>query len=106
MKTARALASIGLVVSFTLLLTPTSLSAQTGAASLTGIVTDETGAAVPGATVTATNQATNVEYTAVSNEAGNYTVTSLPVGTYVIKAELSRFKTAATKPVQMEAQQT
>src|ERR687897_15656 len=45
MKTARALASIGLVVSFTLLLTPTSLSAQTGAASLTGIVTDESGAA-------------------------------------------------------------
>ena len=28
---------------------------------------------VPGATVTATNQATNVDYTAVSNEAGNYT---------------------------------
>ena len=32
---------------------------------------------MPGATVTATNQATNVAYTAVSNEAGNYTVTSL-----------------------------
>ena len=47
--------------------------AQTGAASLTGIVTDQSGATVPGATVTATNQATNVAYTAVSNEAGNYT---------------------------------
>jgi hypothetical protein len=79
--------------------------AQTGAASLTGIVTDQSGAAVPGATVTATNQATNVDYTAVSNEAGNYTVTSLPVGVYVVKAELARFKIAATKPIQMEARQ-
>ena len=105
MKTARALASIGLVVSFTLLLTPTSLSAQTGAASLTGIVTDESGAAVPGATVTATNQATNVAYTAVSNEAGNYTITSVPVGTYVVKSELANFKTSATRPIQLEAQQ-
>ena len=60
------------------LLTSPSATAQTGAASLTGIVTDQSGATVPGATVTATNQATNVTYTAVSNEAGNYTVTSLP----------------------------
>jgi hypothetical protein len=104
MRTSRP---VLLVVPFLvgLLLTPVAAFAQTGAASLTGIVTDESGAAVPGATVTATNQATNVDYTAVSNDAGNYTVTSLPVGTYVIKAELSRFKTAATRPVQMEARQ-
>jgi hypothetical protein len=82
-----------------------SVFAQTGAGSLTGIVTDESGAAVPGATVTATDQATNVAYTAVSNEAGAYTVTALPVGTYVVKAELSRFKTAATKPMPIEAKQ-
>ena len=93
-----------LLLAFGLFL-PAAVSAQTGAASLTGIVTDQSGAAVPGATVTATNQATNVDYTAVSNDAGNYTVTSLPVGAYVVKAELARFKTAATKPIQMEAQQ-
>jgi len=84
---------------------PGSAVAQTGAASLTGLVTDQTGATVPGATVTATNQATNVAYTAVSNEAGSYTFTSLPVGTYVVKAELSRFKTAETSPIQLEARQ-
>ena len=83
----------------------TSATAQTGAASLTGIVSDQSGSTVPGATVTATNQATNVTYVAVSNEAGNYTVTSLPVGTYIVKAELSNFKTAATKPIQVEAMQ-
>ena len=87
------------------LLAATSATAQTGAASLTGIVSDQSGSTVPGATVTATNQATNVTYVAVSNEAGNYTVTSLPVGTYIVKAELSNFKTAATKPIQVEAMQ-
>ncbi len=93
-----------LLLAFGLFL-PVAASAQTGAATLTGIVTDQSGAPVPGATVTATNQATNVDYTAVSNDAGNYTITSLPVGAYVVKAELARFKTAATKPIQMEAQQ-
>jgi hypothetical protein len=79
--------------------------AQTGAASVTGLVTDQSGAAVPGATVTATNQATNVGYTAVSNSAGNYTITSVPVGTYVVKVELSSFKTSTTRPIQLEAKQ-
>jgi len=79
--------------------------AQTGAASITGLLTDQSGAAAPGVTVTATNQATNVPYPAVSNSAGNYTITSVPVGTYVVKAELSGFKTATTKPFQLEAKQ-
>src|SRR5262245_56742689 len=77
--------------------------AQTGGGSLTGIISEQSGAKVPGATVTATNQATNVAYTAVSNEAGNYSISSIPVGTYVLKAELSGFKTATTEPMQVEA---
>ena len=79
--------------------------AQTGAASITGLLTDQSGAPAPGVTVTATNQATNVPYTGVSNEAGNYTITSVPVGTYVVKAELSGFKTPTTRPIQLEAKQ-
>jgi hypothetical protein len=104
MKTRRFVSG-GLLLLAIGLFTPATLRAQTGAASLTGIVTDQSGGTVPGATVTATNQATNVAYTAVSNEAGNYTITSLPVGTYVVKAELASFKTAATKPLQAEAMQ-
>ncbi len=105
MRTPRPWLSIGLFMLAIGLLGPTQAMAQTGAASLTGIVTDDSGAAVPGATVTATDQATNVAYTGISNDAGNYTVSSLPVGTYIVKVELSRFKTSATKPIQMEAKQ-
>src|SRR5215510_8419308 len=88
-----------------ILLLPVRADAQTGAASLTGLVTDQSGAAVPGATVTATSQTTNVNYTATSNDSGNYNITSLPIGTYVLKAELAGFKTAATKPIDVEAKQ-
>jgi Carboxypeptidase regulatory-like domain len=105
MKTERFFVSYALFLLVIVTMTPGSAVAQTGAASLTGIVTDQTGATVPGATVTATNQATNVAYTAISNEAGNYTMSSLPVGTYVVKAELSSFKTGVTKPLQLEAMQ-
>ncbi len=105
MKTARLFVYALLACSIGLL-TPAATFAQTGAASLTGIVTDTSGAAIPGATVTATNQATNVDYTATSNGTGNYDITSLPVGVYVIKAELAQFKTSATKPIQAEARQT
>src|SRR5437870_12578925 len=88
-----------LVIHFLL---PVSALAQTGAGSLTGIISDQTGAKVPGATVTATNQATNVAYTAVSNEAGDYSITSVPVGTYVQKAELAGLKTATPNPIDGE----
>ena len=56
------------------------VSAQTGLATLTGIVADNSGGAVPGVAVTATSQATNVNYTGVTNEAGTYVITSVPIG--------------------------
>ena len=79
--------------------------AQTGAASITGLVTDQSGAVTPGVTVTATNQATNVEYTALANEAGNYNILSVPVGRYVVKATLSGFKTTTMPALTLEAKQ-
>src|SRR5215831_16560982 len=103
MNAQRSLVStLALLFTFNLLLAA-SAAAQTGAGSLTGIVADQSGAKVPGVTVTATNQSTNVAYTTVSNEAGNYSITSVPVGTYVLKAELSVFKTATTEPTEVEA---
>ncbi len=87
------------------LLAPTTSSAQTGLATLTGLVTDNSGAAVPGVTITATNQATNVDYTAISNEAGAYLITAVPIGTYAVNSSLSGFKTVQSN-VSLSASQT
>ena len=83
----------------------TSAAAQTGLATVTGIVSDQSGGAVPGLTVTAVNQATNIAYTGVTNEAGNYLITGLPIGAYVIAAELQGFKGAQSR-VTLSAAQT
>ena len=95
------IAFLGLVLA----LLPAGARAQTGTASITGVVMDETGGALPGVTVTATNQATNVEHVAVTNEVGNYTITPVTIGTYVIKAELAGFRTSATAPIPLETRQ-
>ncbi len=104
MTTRRLVYGLGLSLIAFLLSTPPA-SAQTGAASITGLVTDDSGAPAPGVTVTATNQSTNVTYTAVSNEAGNYTIPAVAIGTYTVKAELSGFRTSTRSSLTFEANQ-
>lgn len=87
-----------------LTLTP-PVEAQTGLATVTGIVSDETGGSVPGVPVTATNQGTNIAYTGVTNEAGNYIITSVPIGPYVITVTLPGFKSVQST-VTLSAAQT
>ena len=67
-------------------------SAQTTYATITGTVTDPSGAIVPKATVAATNEATGVVSSTTSNAAGAYTIAQLNEGTYRLKAEASGFK--------------
>jgi hypothetical protein len=88
-----------------LLLVPAVALAQTGTGTVTGLITDATGATLPGVTVTATNQGTNVSQTAVTNETGSYTITPLIIGTYVIKAELAGFQPFTTPSFTLEARQ-
>ena len=73
-------------------LLPASTAAQALYGSVTGVVEDTSGAAVPGATVTITTQETGLELTAVSDETGSYTVRNVPGGTYTLKATLEGFK--------------
>src|SRR5262245_50016750 len=69
--------------------------AQTATSRIAGTVTDASGALVPGATVTAKNEATGVTYTQTTTEAGLYGFPSLPVGAYTITVALPGFKTAS-----------
>ena len=64
-------------------------------ASITGTVTDPSGAAVPGATVTATSVERGIAYTATSNGSGLYRIAQLPVGSYTVKTEKSGFAVAS-----------
>jgi hypothetical protein len=63
-------------------------------AIISGVVTDDQGSAVPGATVTIRNVATRVDTTLVTNNAGAYTSPPLVLGTYTVKVELEGFLTA------------
>src|SRR6185436_11259635 len=62
------------------------------ASRVTGIVSDEKGSAVPGATVTLTNEATQGTLTTETTESGNYVFDSLQVGKYTIAVEKQGFK--------------
>jgi hypothetical protein len=66
--------------------------AQDFRGAIQGRVTDNSGASVPGVTVTALNLATNAVSTTTTNENGNYSVPFLPPGQYKITAELQGFK--------------
>jgi hypothetical protein len=67
--------------------------AQTGTSNITGTIRDANGAAVPGATVTAKNDATGVASSQTTTESGLYSFSSLPVGKYTITVEKQGFKT-------------
>src|SRR5688572_26395862 len=69
----------------------TLANAQVNRATISGMVTDASGFAIPGVTVTVTDESGRT-HTAVTNEAGQYTVPSLPVGTYAAKFEIQGFK--------------
>jgi len=60
--------------------------------AITGRVTDKSGGALPGVTVTATNVATNVGSITVTTGEGLFTIPYLTPGTYTVVAELSGFK--------------
>jgi len=82
----------------------TAASAQLNA-GIQGTVTDSTGAAVNGASVSVTNQATGVTSTTVTGDTGFYRVPGLPPGQYTVKIAAATFKTYQAKDVAVAAEQ-
>jgi len=69
---------------------PTAALAQTG--TVTGTVSDATGAVLPGVSVIAMNMQTGTNHETISTETGNYVLTAMPPGVYQMAAELPGFK--------------
>ena len=88
----------GLMLS--LMLTCAALgAAQTTLGRLGGAVLDGSGAVLPGATITLTNENTNQVQTTVSGENGTYVFAQVPVGSYRVEIALPGFKTTAFSKV-------
>jgi hypothetical protein len=83
----------------------TTVSAQGGgaSASLSGTVTDTTGAVVPGATVAIKNNATSTQFEAVTNDGGYFTVPAVDPGSYSVTVTLTGFKTVVLNDVRVTA---
>ena len=83
-----------------------SLFAQSERGTITGAARDSSGALVPGAKVTITNNATNVVVGAVTNPQGEYAAPSLSPGTYSVRMEKEGFRPAVTNGISLDAAQT
>ncbi|MBI3950583.1 MAG: carboxypeptidase regulatory-like domain-containing protein [Acidobacteria bacterium] len=95
------------ILAFVLLLGLTMtprVQAQTGTSRISGTVSDETGAVIPGVEITATHTATGIARNSITNDSGYYTIEALPVGYYEIRAQRPGFKIFLQKGVILEAE--
>ena len=81
-------------------------SAQVTTAAIVGTITDSSGAALPGVTVTARNVETGFNRTVPSSEVGAYRLDFLPIGSYVVEASLSGFTTATRSGIVLSVNDT
>ena len=91
-----ALLSIGLLF-------PAQVLAQS-TAEIRGIVQDQSGAIVPGATVTAINELTGLERTTTSDSGGRFNIPRLPVGNYRVEVKVDGFRPFATAPFRLNVE--
>lgn len=80
--------------------------AQVSTGTINGVVHDSSGAAVPGADVTITQQATSEQRHSVTNTSGEFTVSYLPIGTYSVAVTMKGFKTVQMPGIVLEVDKT
>jgi hypothetical protein len=97
----KTLCAIGVSLLFVL-----PVFAQTDRGTITGTVLDPAGAVVPNAAVSAKNTETDAVFTAASTNTGNYTLASLPIGTYELEVTASGFKKYVRPGIQVEVAET
>jgi hypothetical protein len=77
------------------------IQAQTISASLSGFIEDQTGAIVPGATVTLTNQASKDKRTTKSDSAGLFNFSAVPSGTYQVQITMNGFSSFIERDIML-----
>jgi Carboxypeptidase regulatory-like domain/TonB dependent receptor len=82
------------------------VSAQIISGDLVGTVLDKTGAVVPGASIEAVKVDTGVKYITKANDAGEYRINNLPVGTYNVSASSTNFATTTVNGFIVELNKT
>ena len=83
-----------------------ALYAQSDNAQITGYAKDSTGAVLPGVLVTAINEETHLQLSAVSNDEGYYAIPHVAPGLYRVTAELGGFKRFETSGRKVDADLT
>src|SRR5215204_5306191 len=91
-RTVPAIALTSVCAALMLLLTSAGAWAQLSTGQMSGRVTDESGAVLPGVTVTATQTDTGATRTVVTGEGGGYVLPNLPTGPYRLEAMLPGFR--------------
>ena len=95
------MSSVAVVLCWMILIAPVRVQAQ-ALSGMNGTVTDSSGAVVPGATVTVTNDATGVVTKTATTTAGTYSVTDLIPGTYTVRVEVTGFQAGVVKGVYVD----
>ena len=101
LRSARAIIGLVLLIAAGM---GSSARAQVSA-SISGFVSDPSGAAVPSASVTATNKETGVSRTASSDGVGRYLIVALPVGLYEVKVSKQGFQDSTRTGIQLNVGQ-
>src|SRR5229473_5812294 len=83
-----------------------TLSAQQTSATLLGTVVDTSGASIPNVTIRAVNLGTNIKREAVTDAAGNYSLTYLPAGNYHLTAQREGFQAQQIESITLQVDQT
>ena len=97
MKTSILSIAIGVIFA----LSPDSLWSQ-GSVTFFGTVTDSSEAVVPSASITVTHQQTGMTRQSLSDPAGNFVISQLPIGVYTVKAESAGFKAYSQQDVRVQ----
>src|SRR3954463_7556453 len=86
-------------------LLPALLLAQSYTASVRGVVTDSSQAAMPGAKVVVTDVSRNIAHSATTDTSGRYVITALPPGSYELTVEASGFNKYLQPAFDLQVQQ-